>query len=575
MSALIARVRRDPGGFAVLVALALTAAIYAPAIGRGLVSYGDAALVGDNWISAHPSWRSLGAIMLDLGDDTRHLLGGEYQPIRDLSILGDHAIWGTWYGGHHLTSIVLYLAAIAVWFAAITRFGVDRRVAGVMTLLWALHPSHAEAVAWLAARGSLLGSVFAGLAALGYARFRTGGRSRWLAVAVIAAVAMVWSDAATAIVVGVLAGLELVVPAPRRSWRRSLGGLAAIAAACGAALVPVIAAALPQDPAPAGWLEMAIGIHGFDLRLAAMAPRNAVSYPIGTQGPSVLDLVLGAAGVLVIAGALRRSPAVVRAAAVLWLACCVPVCGLVVADRYLLVPTLGIALAGAYGLSKIRPARLQLVAIAAVALAAGARSIDAQDTWRSSVVLWERALQSNPDDDTTWSMYASALVEAGRPRDAFGVVQTALQRHRTPQMLLRKALIVLAHGRRPDAMRTMRDAAVAGEPLAMSNLALMLLDAGAVAEALEWAARGSVAQPMYAPGFRTYGKVALAAKALPTALLAFERAYELEPHNLANRYNLGLVLVELDRRDDARVHFHACVDDPRVGELARAALSKL
>ena len=589
------RLWRDPGRLALAIALVATAAIYAPTIGRGIVSYDDPWLVRDNWIVAHPSWSSLRAIAFDLDPDTRFALGAEYLPVRDVSVMFDHALWGSWYGGFHLTNLAIYLAAIAAWFSALTQFGIDRRIAGVTALLWALHPTHAESVAWLAERKGLLGALCAGVAAWGYARFRVGDSLRWLALATCAAVCAVWSKAPAAFAIAALAGLELALPARRRSLRRSAVGLCVIAGASLAAFAPVVAVALRasivggDSDAPAGYLAMAVGGHGFYLELAGMALPNAASYPIATSGPTGVDLALGAVGLTAIAAVVfaprsgRFAPSgALRAAAILWLACWFPISRLVlplhavlVADRYLLFPTLGVALALASGLMRIANPRVRAIAIAAVAAAAAARSLAAQESWQDSAALWQRAVESNPADGAAWSMYAEALADAGQREAAARAVDEGLRNSGAPRLLLRKALLVLDSGERAGGLRLMREAADAGEPRAMSNLALLLLDDHQLDEARAWASRGAAAQPMYAPGHRTHGKVALAAQAFDEAHAAFRRAYALEPANLTNRYNLGIVLAKLGWRDEARPQFAACLGDPRLAPLAQRALAEL
>jgi protein O-mannosyl-transferase len=584
---------------AILAALILVAAIYAPAAGYDLVMYDDSWLVRDNWICSEPSLAALHAIWFDGSALTRFALGAEYLPVRDLSTMLDFVVWGTWFGGHHLTSIALYAGAVCAWFAALAALGLERRIAALAALLWAIHPAHAESVAWLAERKGVLSALFAALAVLGYARFRRAeGRALgWLALGAVAAAAAVWSKAPAAFAIAALAPLELVLP-ERRSWRRSLLGLGVIGGVVAAAFVPVMWVAMQaqviggDDAAPAGWAAMAIGVHGFYLRLAALAVPNAVSYPIATDGPSVLDLAVGGIGLVAIlavaiAGGRVGTSSTIRAlrvAAILWLAAWFPISRLVlplnavlVADRYLLLPTLGVAIALAAGLARIRKPLLRRIAIGAVVVASTARALDAQGTSRSPAYLWERAVASNPADGQAWAAYAEALVEAGRLPDAFGVVREGLTHSRAPRLLLRKALLVVQLGDRPDALRTMRDAATAGEPRAMSNLALMLLDEGpaAHAEALRWAERGAALQPMYAPGHRALGKVALAGGELAIALPAFERAVGLEPRSAANRYNLALVLLRLGRKDEARDQLNRCLDDPRIEPLARAQLQGL
>jgi protein O-mannosyl-transferase len=216
---LIQRFRRDPG--LAYLALALVAAIvlYAPTLGRGLVNYDDPWLYRDNTILHHPTWAGVATVLTDLDSPQRFQLSPEYLPIRDLSVMADYAIWGEHYGGFHLTSLLIYLAAIAIWFAALTELGIARPIAGLALLVWAVHPSHAESVAWLAERKGVLGMLWAGTCALGYARYRAGRSAWWLVLAITGGVFAVWSKAIAAFAVAALGALELALPERRVSWR--------------------------------------------------------------------------------------------------------------------------------------------------------------------------------------------------------------------------------------------------------------------------------------------------------------------------------------------------------------------
>ncbi len=78
---------------------------------------------------------------------------------------------------------------------------------------------------------------------------------------------------------------------------------------------------------------------------------------------------------------------------------------------------------------------------------------------------------------------------------------------------------------------------------------------------------------MYPNGHRVLGKVLLAAHRPDEALAAWQRAYALEPGNLANRFNLALALLALHRAADARAHLEACLADPALAPKARELLA--
>ncbi|HEY6036975.1 MAG TPA: hypothetical protein VIV58_22000 [Kofleriaceae bacterium] len=587
---LIERGRRDPGLAYLVLALVAAVALYAPTLGRGLVNYDDPWLYTNNAVLHHPSWAGVATVFTDLDSAQRYQLSPEYLPIRDLSVMADYAIWGEHYGGFHLTSLLVYLAAIAIWFAALCELGIPRPIAGLALLIWAVHPSHAESVAWLAERKGVLGMMWSGTCALGYARYRAGRSAWWLVLAVTGGVFAVWSKAIAAFAVAALGPLELALPARRVSWRRSLLGLGAIATCTGLAYAPVVALAVrwsivggASAPLPASRLVSVLGVHGFYLRLAAATIANAVSYPIATAGPSALDLGLGALGFAAVIAALVRGSPVVRAAAIVWLFGWLPVGHLLlplqmvfVADRYLLVPSLGFALAVAVGLAAIGRPGLRRIAIGAVVAALVLRALAAQAAWRSNEALWQRAIAANPDDGNAWAMYLEALDADGRPDEAARVIDDALAHSRLPRLVLHAGLVALREGRTDAAFALFREAATRGDPRAMANYANQLAARGQLAEALRWARYATTADPIYPNSHRIRGKIArLVDQHSPESLHAFERAYQLEPDVAIDRYNLGIAYADAGRTAEARALLESCVADRGVGELARRALAHL
>jgi len=273
---------------------------------------------------------------------------------------------------------------------------------------------------------------------------------------------------------------------------------------------------------------------------------------------------------------------VVRAAALVWLIAYVPASRIVlpvrlvvVADRYLLVPSLGLALVLAYALTRIPRRSLAIVLGAALVVAAGARTLVALSSWRDATSLWARAVRSNPLDGNAWSMYSEALADAGQAEAADAAVAAGLARTSSPRLALRKAMLLVRSGDHVNSRVWMQRAAEGGEPTAMSNLALMLHDGNDAVGALTWARKAVATSPLYAQGYRVLGKIALEWREHDEARVAFTRAIELEPVNLENRYNLGLVLVALGRLDEARAQFTRCLASPRIAPLARQQLARL
>ncbi len=117
-----------------------------------------------------------------------------YRPVQNLSFLADYLLWGTWFPGYRATNLLWHgAAAILFWRLACgllrdTGSGADKEseaVAGlprpevlawVAALLWAVHPAHNAAVAYVSGRADPLAAVFA---LGGWLIFRSATQTRW------------------------------------------------------------------------------------------------------------------------------------------------------------------------------------------------------------------------------------------------------------------------------------------------------------------------------------------------------------------------------------------------------------
>ena len=92
---------------------------------------------------------------------THHEPGAEYwEPLTLITRLGDVQFHGLNPSGHHLTSVLLHLAAGLVLFGAMNALLRSPARAGLIAALFLVHPLHVEAVAWLAARKDVVNGLF-------------------------------------------------------------------------------------------------------------------------------------------------------------------------------------------------------------------------------------------------------------------------------------------------------------------------------------------------------------------------------------------------------------------------------
>jgi len=104
--------------------------------------------------------KNLQTIFFDFSPESRTVLGAEYLPVRDVSWLIDHTLWGMEPAGFHLTNIFLHALNGVIFFilgVAVFRKWVPSLAAA---LLFAAHPVHVEAVTWLSARKEVLFTFF-------------------------------------------------------------------------------------------------------------------------------------------------------------------------------------------------------------------------------------------------------------------------------------------------------------------------------------------------------------------------------------------------------------------------------
>lgn len=114
--------------------------------------------------------------------------GGRYRPLRTLTLAVDYALWGEDPRGYHLTNVLLNAAAAAAFWAFCLILSGNGLFALLAGLLFALHPVHAESVAWVKNRSDILCAVFCFSSAALFALYRRGRGPVFLVLSAAAAV---------------------------------------------------------------------------------------------------------------------------------------------------------------------------------------------------------------------------------------------------------------------------------------------------------------------------------------------------------------------------------------------------
>lgn len=176
--------------------------------------------------ASHATWRIL-------ADAFARVPGGHglfFRPVGFISYWLDYH----WAGGHatrwHLWSLAAHGANTCLVYLLVMRLGMRRAAGLAAALLFALHGSRAETVAWADARFDLLATFFALSALLAVLEHcRTGRRLWYVPSAVCAALAVYTKESAFCLP---LLPLALLPALPRAQWRRAIAASLALGSVC-------------------------------------------------------------------------------------------------------------------------------------------------------------------------------------------------------------------------------------------------------------------------------------------------------------------------------------------------------
>ncbi len=504
--------------------------------------------------------------------------------------------WVAWHLGagapppFHLLAVVLHAlcAGLVGWLAFSVLVGARRRFAGALLagVLFATHPIHVEAVAWIGSMTEATACVWLLASLCVYDAARRRG-SLWLGgVAALLAFTAMLSKESALIVPFLALGLEWRPPAASAPRARRHGGAVAVRVLGMCAVLGIyiglrrlalggwLRAPISAAVQPASW-HVAVEAVLYYVR-ALVAPLRSCHFIPSLPPASGWDLMafatvlLAGGGVIVVAA--RRAPAV--AYAVLWIGVTLlpllalavyPVSTAPVADRYAYLPSVGLAVLVGAGLALPGPWRAARTA-AAVALVLVAAAVS-----------WQR-LPPFADDAAFWS--ATAACAPWHCLPATRLADEALQRGQSveAERQYRRALTL--------------ECADDERGLALAHLGIALAQQGRCAAADEPLAAAARLTPQYAvvPYMLARcdvvranqqiatGDDAAAREVLNRARTRLQQALALKPADPEFHYLYGQVAFNL--ADDATAREQLTIalrDDPNnpQAEQARALLARL
>lgn len=408
--------------------------VFWPALSFDFVSWGD---------PLHVS--AAGLVPADIVGQERTT----FAPVVDASLAVDRFLWGSHSTGFHLTSVLLHLVNTGLVFLLVRRISDDTLIAWLTALIFAVHPVQVETVAWIAARGTLIGTT----AALGSMLlwFREG-RGPVFASVVLLAVALLANVSLIALPFVMLAFRVLVQQEPVSAALRGMRVHFAVAVStCGLVILQSSAAT-----ALIGSSHLSVP-HLVAMKLTSLwtyvgmlvTPKDlCIAYAPTTESTSVVvsfcAALIGLVAAILCAIKLRQvRPGVVFAVTAFGLLLGPAVVfgnlqSSLLSDQFLYLPCMafaGVVAAAVAWFGQLVeravgrwPARATCVLATAgltgvLAIAAG----NYLPVWSSSATLWSHAASQLPDAVEVRVQQANALRYQGRETDALVALQDALK----------------------------------------------------------------------------------------------------------------------------------------------------
>ena len=523
---------------------------YLHTLGFGFVFDDHGQIVGNPRIQ---SWAYLpGYFTGDVWRSPVGFPGNYYRPLFLLWFLVNYSLFDAWSPGWHLTSVLLHaLASLLVWLTA--RRLVGPAAALIAGLVFALHPIHVEAVAWVSGVTEPLLAVCLMGSFWGHLRGLEGGgdSGRWRALSLLAyALALLSKE--TAVV------LPLLLIA--HSWTCGSAGARPLARAREALriawpyllLIALYAAARHVALGGLGHARRPIPLSTMALTwpLLLFTYLKRLLWPVGLSAfddtryvgqPGLANLVLPAlslvAVVVVLALLARRAPPAVAFAALWMVIPILPVLNTSVFfrellhDRYVYLPSIGFAILVAALLQRL-PAGL--VAVVACLLA----SLTIRETipWATDLRLYQRGVEVAPGSALARHGLAVEMDRLGRDDVATALLEDNVRRDPDYWLsFLALGMLYERHGQQQPADRALSRALALNADLAGAHelLARMRMEQGRLDEAEAHLRRLVALSPQAAAYHHALGVVLRKKGDLEGALSAFREELRLDPDSNA------------------------------------------
>ena len=525
-----------------------------------------------------------------------------WMPVTVLSRMLDVELFGVDPAWHHAVNVLLHAANAVLLFLLLESLTGAPGRSGFAAALFAVHPLTVESVAWVTERKDVLSGLFWMLALLAYVRYARSAQRGWRAVVGVLMALGLMAKPTLVMLPLVLLALDHWPLGRLRGGRERVFRIVAekvplLALSAASAAVTVLAhargghlASTEARPLASRTLNAMWSLVVY-LRKVIWPADLAVLYPHDPAGPSVVRALLAALALglsCLAAVRLARSRPYLLTGFAWYVLALFPVLGLIqtgrqaMADRFMYVPLVGVAIAVAWGLWDLAGAQRRAVAALPWAAAAALLALVAVTrtqvrTWENTVTLFSRAIAVTEGNYVAHHNLASALALAGDTAGAERHYREALRidpGHAPARSAL--GVLLMDAGRLADA-REQQEHALSLEPGSADvryNLGLLLARMGESEAAAARYGEAVGLDPSLAPAHYNWGNLLAAQGRWAEAEARYREAARLMPRHLDARNNLALVLGQQGRWQEAADLLAAILAEEPAAARARVNLGR-
>ena len=611
---------RSKALFLTICILAVAGAIlisHWPILSAKTLSFDDSQYLTENHLVQNPSWQSTKRFLTEILEPST--VQGYYQPLAMISLMTDYAIGGRVDNlmPFHRTSLVLHIINTSLVILLVYLLFGHIWAAGIVGLIFGMHPMTVEPVCWVGERKTLLAAFFSLLCLISYVRYsQTSNRKLYILTIILYILALMSKPTSTPLPVLLL--LLDYWPLRRLSKKAIVEkvplfvicGISAVITMISQGRTATIITPLHRTSADVFFI-LCHNIVFYPYKM--LLPLNLWSHytfpePMNMSNPMVCAGVVGSCiFAVVVLFSVRRT----RSLLTCWLFFFIaifPTMGIIgftnviASDKFAYLPSLGFLILLAFGIiclsSKTKSgnsAATKNVIICIFLVLAGLelkatrkylthwRDTETfleyniskapkafslynglglfrfkQDRIDEAVRCYEQALKLNPNDAEGHNNLGVALATQGKPQRAIFHYKKAIQsRANNPQIYNNMANALAQQGKYNEAAEYYRKALDIRplNPQFRYNMANTLYEQGKGDQALEQYRRAVRLNPNYVEAHNNIGNILADQGKIDEAMAAYRQALRINPSFAQACYNAGFDLAKYGRIDEA-IHYY-------------------